>query len=209
MRRHKDQCHDQQMFDCPECGQMCDSALDVKRHYDTQHKMEPARHKEVCKHWRRGHCIKGDQCNFAHVGHQQSRESRITREKTTRVPACKHGSNCDWLKRGVCSYFHRGVGVQKPWEERQSGRNQSNSWRQPERPDYRSERRSERSNNSQGEGERSNNSRGGGERSNHGSEGASERSHNCPCVNSVEDFPTFRGERQAFQQRHNQDRRRN
>ena len=141
----------------------------------------------------------GDQCNFAHVGHQQSRELRSTREKTTRVPACKHGSNCDWLRRGVCSYFHRGVGVQKPWEERQSGRNQSNSQRQPERPDHRSDGRSERSNNSQG----------GDERSSYGSERVSERSHNCPCVNSLEDFPTFRWERRVFKQRNNQDRRRN
>ena len=119
MRRHREKCHEEQKFDCPECGQMYNTAIDVKRHYDAEHKMEPERSKEVCKHWRRGHCFKGDQCNFAHVGHQQSREERTTREKSIRVPACKHGSKCDWLKRGVCSYFHVGVGVQKPWEERQ------------------------------------------------------------------------------------------
>ena len=197
MRRHKEQCHDKQMFDCPECGQMCDSAIDVKRHYDFQHKMEPVRNNEVCKHWRKGHCVKGDQCNYAHVGHQNSGDLRTTREKTTRVPACKHGSNCDWMKRGACSYFHRGVGVQKPWnnrvrglgqDERQPSRNQTNPWRQSERPSNLSDGRSERSN----------------------SHGRSERSHNCPCVNSIEDFPILRGERHTTQQQNqNQGRRRN
>ena len=210
MRRHKEHCHEKQMFDCPECGQMCDSALEVKKHYDAQHKMEPVRSKEVCKHCRKGHCFKGDQCNFAHVGHQNVRDSRDTRENNTRVPACKHGSNCDWLKRGACSYFHRGIGVQKPWaknnrerghalDERQPSRNQTQPWRQ-------FEGRSKRYNNSEGRGERYNNSEGGGERSSRDPEG--ERPHNCPCVNSIEDFPILRGERQSTQNNHNQNRRR-
>ena len=210
MKRHKEKCHETQMYDCPECGQMCDSALGVKRHYDNQHKMEKVRYKEVCKHWRRGHCSKGDQCMYAHVGQQNSRESRTTKETNMTVPVCKHGSNCDWMKRGMCSYFHRGIGVQKPWtsnnrdrghglEERQPSRNQTNLWRQSDRPNYHSEGRSERSPHSEGRGERSS----------HGSEGGSEMSHNCPCVNSLQDFPTFRGERQITQHSHNQGRRRN
>ena len=201
MRRHKETCHEKEMFDCPECGQMCDTAIDVKKHYDAQHRMEQARSKQVCKHW------KGDQCNYAHVGHQNPRDSRTTRDNTMRVPACRHGSDCDWLKRGACSYFHRGVGVQKPWnnrdrdqgqEERQASRNQNNPRRQTERPSYRFDERSERSPNSHGRNERPPNS--------HGRNG---RSHNCPCVDSLEDFPLLRGERQATQQKQNQGKRRN
>ena len=210
MRRHKEICHEKDMFDCPECGQMCDTAVDVKRHYDAQHKMEQVRYKEVCKHWRRGHCFKGDQCLYAHVGHQNSRDISTTKENSTRVPACKHGASCDWLKRGTCSYFHRGVGIQRPWisnsrerghtqGERQPGRNQTNPWRQSERPSHGSEGRSERSNYSESRSERSG----------HGSGGASERPHNCPCVNSLEDFPPIRGGRHVTQQNHNQGRRRN
>ena len=207
MRRHKETCHEKEMFDCPECGQMCHTAIDVKKHYDAQHKMEQARSKQVCKHWRRGHCLKGDHCNYAHVGHQNPRDSITIRENTMRVPACRHGSDCDWLKRGTCSYFHTGVGVQKPWnnrdsghgqEERQPSRNQNNPVRQTERPSYRSDERSERSPNSHGRNERSLNSH-----------GRNERSHNCPCVDSLEDFPILRGHRHATQQNQNQGRRRN
>ena len=38
-----------------------------------------------------------------------------------RVPACSNGSDCDWLRRGNCSYFHPRVGVQKPWVRDQGG----------------------------------------------------------------------------------------
>ena len=208
MKRHKETCHEQEMFDCPECGQMCETAIDVKRHYDDEHKMEQVRYKEVCKHWRRGHCNKGDQCLYAHVGQQQSSDSRSTKEKSMRVPACKHGSNCDWLKRGVCSYFHRGVGVQKPWNNR--GLTQAEGERQPNRNQTNPGRQSERLNNhSEGRNERFPHSEGRGERYNRGSGGAGERSHDCPCINSLQDFPTFRGQRQDSQQRQNQGRRRN
>ena len=31
-----------------------------------------------------------------------------------RVPACNNGCNCDWLKKGRCSYSHPRVGMQEP-----------------------------------------------------------------------------------------------
>ena len=191
MRRHKEKCHAEQRFDCPECGQMYNSAIDVKRHYDAEHKMEAVRSKEVCKHWRRGHCKKGDQCDYSHVGHQNSRESRNTSE-TTMVPACKHGSSCEWLKKGICSYFHRGVGVQRPWKI--INRSEGGNGRFNQRSEGGNERFNQRS-------ERFNqHSEGGNERFNQHSEGGNERSHNCPCINSLEDFPIMRRERQRTQQ---------
>ena len=200
MKRHRKKCHEEEAFDCPECGQMHDSAMEVKRHYDSEHKLQPVRNKEVCKHWRRGHCKKGDQCDYSHVGYQKSRESRTTSEPNMKVPACKNGSSCDWMKKGICSYFHRGIGVQRPWtranrdhdhdqDQGRPSKNQTNPWRQSQRPQHRSEAGSERSNNS--------------------SETGSERSHNCPCINSLEDFPNMRVQRQGKQQNHNQSRRRN
>ena len=35
--------------------------------------------------------------------------------KRTKDPVCNNGSDCDWLRRGICSYFHPRIGVQKPW----------------------------------------------------------------------------------------------
>ena len=52
MKRHKEKCYEKEMFDCPECGETCNSAIEVKKHYDAKHKMETVRNREVCKHWR-------------------------------------------------------------------------------------------------------------------------------------------------------------
>ena len=37
---------------------------------------------------------------------------------------CRHGDACSWLARGVCGFFHSGVGVQKP--------HQNNSQQRPQ-----------------------------------------------------------------------------
>ena len=71
--------------------------------------------KEVCRHWRRGNCRCGESCGFSHVGHQLTESVEHISTNSTRVPACKHDISCKWLARGICSYFHKNVGVQKPW----------------------------------------------------------------------------------------------
>ena len=118
LRRHQKTCHGANVdedFDCPECGMMFDSVDGVQRHTDQEHKMEQAKSRVVCRHWRKGHCFKGDSCGFSHVGKQNHSESISTNKRSTRVPACSNGSSCEWLSRGSCSYFHPRVGVQKPW----------------------------------------------------------------------------------------------
>ena len=73
--------------------------------------MQVVESKEVCFHWRRGHCFKGDTCRFSHVGHQKQDNTRNSK----RTPACSNGSNCEWLSKGSFSFFHPRVGVQMPW----------------------------------------------------------------------------------------------
>ena len=114
IRRHKEVCKGAKEFDCPECGMVCSSPVAMKKHYDNEHKLEPVKSREVCYHWRRGNCIRTN-CRFAHVGHQNKNLSESTRKDTTKVPACKNGAACDWLKKGKFSYFHAQVGVQRPW----------------------------------------------------------------------------------------------
>ena len=73
---------------------------------------------EVCRHWRRGNCKKGDACGFSHVGYQIKENQEFQSTKSTRfTPACKHGQSCKWFAKGTCSYFHKNVGVQKPWSQ--------------------------------------------------------------------------------------------
>ena len=36
--------------------------------------------------------------------------------------ACRRGRECGYMAAGICSFYHQGVGVQKPREEGQGGR---------------------------------------------------------------------------------------
>ena len=129
-KRHKQNCHGVNNYiECSECGEMIRGQHALKKHTDKEHSIVVVKSKEVCRHWRRGHCHKGDRCSFSHVGHQDN--SAAT--KITKVPACSNGSDCDWLRRGLCSYFHPRIGVQKPWVKKkesqggQGGRQESRS----------------------------------------------------------------------------------
>ena len=58
LKRHYLNCHVYNpKFDCPECGQMCESLKAMKTHQNKEHEYEPVRSRVVCKHWRRGHCF--------------------------------------------------------------------------------------------------------------------------------------------------------
>ena len=114
LKRHMNSCQGKPEFDCPECGQVFNSPVHVKSHYDSVHKWEDVQAREVCKWWRKGNC-NNKKCKYAHVGHQNKNSSESQSTSRTRVPACRNGQNCDWMKKGRCSYFHINVGIQKPW----------------------------------------------------------------------------------------------
>ena len=112
LKRHKQNCQGVNNYiECPECGEMCRGRNVLKKHSDKEHPIVVERSNEVCRHWRRGHCHKGDRCAFSHVGHQDNSAA----PKRAKVPVCRNGSDCDWLRRGICSYSHPRIGVQKPW----------------------------------------------------------------------------------------------
>ena len=115
IQRHRGSCHGPQEFDCTECGQIFQTAKGVKEHKEHDHEMERVKSRVVCRHWRKGNCLKGTSCNFSHVGHQNGSSS--TTQNRSRVPACNNGPSCEWLQKGKCSYFHPRVGVQKPWTQ--------------------------------------------------------------------------------------------
>ena len=69
--RHQPGCHG---TECPVCGEMFTNSNTLKKHKDEEHKMEVVMSKEICYHWRRGHCFKGDECKFSHAVHQNSKE---------------------------------------------------------------------------------------------------------------------------------------
>ena len=57
----------------------------------------------ICRYFRRGYCAKGTQCTFRHSESYQ-----------IYAPACNQGLRCRYLAQGRCSFFHPGVGIQKP-----------------------------------------------------------------------------------------------
>ena len=100
---------DKRQIVCRQCRAICTSNDDLKKHIADDHEEDIS--KEVCKHWRAGHCFKGSQCKFKHVGYQE--KAGTSRASTT---PCRNGSSCAWLKRGKCKFTHqeeRSKGVRK------------------------------------------------------------------------------------------------
>ena len=110
--RHNPTCHGNDTeYECPLCGEIFNSSGALEDHQDQQHEMEQVRSREVCFHWRRGNCLKGDSCRFSHVGPQNKTGSNKT---TAKVARCKNGASCEWLANNTCSFFHPRIGVQRP-----------------------------------------------------------------------------------------------
>ena len=117
IRNHQAKEHMEDVYVCDECGHKGKSAKDIRNHQAIKHRDAAVEvSKEVCKHWRKGNCFKGSQCLYSHVGYQQSNSSKPTLKSNTSSwsPACRHGEGCSWLAKGECSFFHKGIGVQKP-----------------------------------------------------------------------------------------------
>ena len=78
--------------------------------------------REVCKHWKRGNCSWGSECNFSHVGRQEktSPEQKSTNNART---ACRNGPSCRFLARGKCSFDHHMHRVHNTREPRNAGHN--------------------------------------------------------------------------------------
>ena len=185
LMRHQPGCHG---TECPVCGEMFTNPNTLKRHEDDEHKMEVVKSKEICYHWRRGHCFKGDECKFSHAGHQNSRAH--TNKSTTRVAPCKNGPSCDWLKKGSCSFYHHKVGVQRQWVKQgeKGGRQEARSHQQPSRAQTQPQIVQP-------------------DRAKCKFEGRCERIPNCPWIHSLEDFPAFQGRRSQGPKRTNNQRR--
>ena len=64
---------------------------------------------KVCKYFVNGGCFKGETCAFTHPSEKQFKEA----------PTCRNGSQCRYLANGVCSFYHRGIGIQRPRNQAQ------------------------------------------------------------------------------------------
>ena len=86
----------------------------MRNHPRADHRDE-SRSKTVCRHWKRGNCLKGDTCMFAHVGFQDNAQAKhfITRNASVvgtppnSKTSCRNGQSCVWLAQNRCNYLHK------------------------------------------------------------------------------------------------------
>ena len=184
----------QQEVDCPECGEIYKSNVAMKKHYDTNHKWENANAREVCKWWRMGRC-NNINCKYAHVGNQQRKSSEFKNTKETKAAEYKNGNRCEWLDKGKCSFFHKGVGIQKPWVNKD--RNHEERRQEPmHRPLNREQGLPEGSRQPNQRRQFSSRRRDRSGQSDCRFDGRCERLPNCPYFHSLQNFPLFQGQRQ-------------
>lgn len=127
LKRHITRIHKKPIgnFVCSHCEMIFNNENEMRSHMEKcMQEVQPEKSKEVCIHWRRGYCKRGDGCGYSHVGHQLKINSAPHSTKlTSYTPACKHGQSCVWLAKGSCSYFHKNIGVQKPWNLKEKREN--------------------------------------------------------------------------------------
>ena len=101
LRIHEEKEHAKNRISCQSCGEIFTPKNSFENHImSCEQGFKKASNKE-CYYFKKGHCLKGETCSFKHVITQRSR-----------VPECRNGSECKYLRNQICHFFHRGVGVQ-------------------------------------------------------------------------------------------------
>ena len=90
---------------CEECGQIFTRREEFEHHKKNCDTGFQESNTKECIYFRRGHCLKRSYCRFKHG------------VQGTLAPKCRNGIHCRFLRSGVCSFFHPGIGVQKPEQE--------------------------------------------------------------------------------------------
>ena len=189
LKRHQPICQEPQKdMDCYECGEMFSRSTDLNKHKEDVHKMKQVKSQVICKHWKKGRCNKGDTCGFSHIGQSNKTHSPTTERNSTRLPACRNGQSCEWLKRDKCNFFHaqaRGQG------DRQESR--AHGGRQESQARGRRQEGRAQGGGQEGQAQEGRQKIVQPDRAQCQFDGRCERIPNCPYIHSLEDFPSFKG----------------
>ena len=95
-KKHARISHNVQMINCKRCGQIFEHKNELDRHIkDCIDEFVDVNRKE-CKFFRRGNCLKGNSCRFAH-----------TRKASVIQKQCRNGNTCVYFARGHCKFTHK------------------------------------------------------------------------------------------------------
>ena len=175
---------------CTKCGEIIEKNIGLKKHIDScgkgsvgaEHKRDKSR--EVCIHWRRGKCDRGSQCNFSHVGHQDSPRPKNQSTRMTPEP-CRNGTDCSYFAKGRCNFGHHKANGHHP---EQQGRRPSKAWDRGQ---------SGRGREQSGRGQSERGRRQDSDRLPCRFGPDCDRVINCPYIHSMEDFPQY-SKKQVF-----------
>ena len=108
-------------FSCKKCHEVFNGKKPLANHKCTEHNKFQENKKE-CWLFRQGRCHWGERCKFIHTLQQGPGEVQGGERRREYTEACRRGRGCGYMAAGICSFFHPGVGVQKPREAGQGGR---------------------------------------------------------------------------------------
>ena len=94
----------QAMLSCVQCGFRVNTVMQMNDHLNICESNFKTIPPKICRFFVNGGCVKGNTCTFSHPENVGNKSY---------VPECRNGMRCRYLATGVCSFFHRGVGVQQ------------------------------------------------------------------------------------------------
>ena len=109
VNKHKPQNIQVPNVNCEVCGYSTNNHQDMVTHKRGCNSEFIRVGNKICKYFATVGCFKGQSCRFKHPEENQRRDT----------PSCRNGIQCRYLANGVCSFFHRGVGVQNPRQQSQ------------------------------------------------------------------------------------------
>ena len=111
-------------INCEICGLIANSNQEFLNHKRECNSEFQTVSNKRCKYYVNGGCHKNERCKFSHLHEKEMRA----------IPNCRNGTGCRFLARGICSFFHRDVGVQQPLNEQPNDETNQNSWQQNQNP---------------------------------------------------------------------------
>ena len=103
LRIHKEKKHIATCMTCERCGEIFKIRNEFETHRNTcDVGFKEVRNNKECYYFKKGSCFRGDTCTYKHEPQGPT------------IRECRNGTNCRYLRNGVCCFFHRGVGVQSP-----------------------------------------------------------------------------------------------